>query len=86
MSWKSDATANEASVVLASDGNGGSGRLKYQRREKGRPKSEIEYLLKGNYRRFDTELTFSGTLDQTTIGRVGGCKSAGPPTHSECVF
>ncbi|XP_069992141.1 uncharacterized protein [Penaeus vannamei] len=69
MSWKSDATANEASVVLASDGNGGSGRLKYQRREKGRPKSEIEYLLKGNYRRFDTELTFSGTLDQTTIGR-----------------
>ncbi|XP_042870241.1 uncharacterized protein LOC122252054 isoform X2 [Penaeus japonicus] len=69
MSWQSDATANEASVALASDGNGGSGRLKYQRREKGRPKSEIEYHLKGNYRRFDTELTFSGTLDQTAIGR-----------------
>nr|XP_045591909.1 uncharacterized protein LOC123753944 [Procambarus clarkii] len=69
MSWKTDATKNEARVVLEEDLTGGGASLRYFRQTKGVPKSEVEYQLKGNYRRIDTELTISSTFDQSSVAR-----------------
>nr|XP_053643616.1 uncharacterized protein LOC128696388 isoform X1 [Cherax quadricarinatus] len=67
--WQTDKTKNEVRVVLEKDPSGGGALLRYFRQVKGIPKSEVKYQLKGNYRRIDTELTISCTLDQSSITR-----------------
>ncbi|XP_066983189.1 uncharacterized protein [Macrobrachium rosenbergii] len=69
MSWETDETKNSAKLAFEEDQSGGKGLFKYTRDIKGRPKSEIEYEVKANYRRFDTEVTLSATLDHTHIDR-----------------
>ncbi|XP_063886091.1 uncharacterized protein LOC135114231 isoform X2 [Scylla paramamosain] len=69
VTWETDETVSYGKVVMARNPHGGNGLVQYRRHVKGIPKSEIEYLLEGNYRRVANEVMFSCTLDQSSIGR-----------------
>ncbi|XP_042214949.1 uncharacterized protein LOC121861366 [Homarus americanus] len=68
--WQTDETRSEARALLEKDPSGGGALLRYHRQVKGVPSTpQVEYQLKGNYRRIDTELTISCTLDQSSLTR-----------------
>ncbi|XP_045111567.1 uncharacterized protein LOC123504800 isoform X2 [Portunus trituberculatus] len=69
MTWETEETVSYTKVVVARNPHGGNGLVQYRRHVKSIPKSEIEYLLEGNYRRVANEVMFSCTLDQSSIGR-----------------
>lgn len=69
MTWETDDTASLGKLVLGQNPHGGSSLVQYRRQEKGVPKSDIDYLLEGNYRRVGNEVTLSFTLSQSSIGR-----------------